>query len=330
VPVVNVLLYFFLALVLLSQTQFALLRTRWLWSKTPVARHLARNWLIYGLSFFAILAVLSFVLPTTYSLGFFETFAYLLNILGLVFRFLVSLALLPLTLCARLFGSPDAPPIEQPPAAEPPPPPPATADGTSLLWQFIQSLLFWGALVAVVVFALSHYFRANAYFFRRLARLPFLAWLVGIARGIWSWLVGANRTVARMITTGLQRLRPPSVASIRQSLLRARRGALNPREQVMEIYLTLIDLGHKIGPGRRQAETPYQYSRDYIGAHPQVTTEVLDLTDAFNEARYSEHPIPPESIPTLREEWKRIRDQAEKEQLPPDPTENAPPNSVID
>jgi hypothetical protein len=54
-----------------------------------------------------------------------------------------------------------------------------------------------------------------------------------------------------------------------------------------------------------------------IGAHPDVSNEVLDLTEAFNEARYTIHPIENESIPTLRKKWDRVRKDLEN-QDPPD------------
>jgi hypothetical protein len=331
VPVANVLLYFFLALVLLSQTQFALLRTRWLWSKTPVARHLARNWIAYGFAFFTLIAILSFMLPTNYSLGFFETIAYLMNLLGLVFRFLVSLALLPLTICARLFPEQEPPAAEPPPPAAPPSPPPSVDGGGSPLWQFIQSFLFWGTLTAVVIFALSQYIKANAFFFRKLIQLPLISWATSLVKALWSWLLGANRTVTGIIKAGIKRLRASAAQTQRSGLFRPRRDNMTPREQVIEIYLTLLELGQQIGPARRRAETPYQYSRDYIGSHPAVSNEVLDLTEAFNEARYSDHPVSPDSIPNLRMEIKRVREEAKKTN-PPQPSQTAgqTPGSPVD
>ena len=72
-PVVNVLFYFVLALVLLSQTQFALLRTRWRFQHLPITGGIARNWIRFGLLFFVVLAVVVFFLPTEYSLNLLDT-----------------------------------------------------------------------------------------------------------------------------------------------------------------------------------------------------------------------------------------------------------------
>jgi hypothetical protein len=86
-PVANVLVYFILALVLLSQTQFALMRTRWLFQRLPISPVIAKNWIRYGFVFFIFLAAVVFFLPTEYSLGFFETLAYGLNFLIQAFSF---------------------------------------------------------------------------------------------------------------------------------------------------------------------------------------------------------------------------------------------------
>jgi hypothetical protein len=179
----------------------------------------------------------------------------------------------------------------------------------------------------VVIFALSQYIKANAFLLRRLAQLPFLKWFLSFFRALWSWLIGANRTVVSLIGAGLRRLRPPSSPFQRLDRFLRRPGGLTPREQVIEIYLTLIELGRKIGPARGEGVTPYQYSRDMIGAHPTVSNEVLDLTEAFNEARYSDHPVQPDSIHPLRDKWGRIRDQLVKDEFADSdqklPTDNA-------
>jgi len=73
--VLNILIYFLLALTLLSLTQFSILRVHWILNKVPVEHNLATRWLVYAMSFLVIMAALAFVLPTQYSLG-------LLGVLG--------------------------------------------------------------------------------------------------------------------------------------------------------------------------------------------------------------------------------------------------------
>jgi hypothetical protein len=313
IPVANVIVYFLLALVLLSQTQFSLLRARWLWSKTPVAPRLGKNWLTYGTIFFLVLGVLSFLLPTNYSLGFFETLGYILGSIGYIFRFLITLALFPLSICARIFNLNETQGGELPDAPPPAPPPTPPAEETSSLWQIIQSILFWGVLVSLVVFALSQYIKTNAYLFRRMAQLPFLTWISSAWKSIWNWIKGANRAVTRSFQNALSRIRQASPSNNEFTKSIRKKNGLSTREQVIDIYLALIELGKKIGPARRDHQTPYQYSQQYISSHPDVVGEVLDLTETFNEARYSQHPIPDDKIRVLIDELRRIRKQDDEE-----------------
>lgn len=312
VPIANVLIYFVLALVLLSQTQFALLRTRWLWKKTPVAPQLGRRWAMYGIVFFGALAVLVFFLPTEYSMGFFETLTYALGLFGEVFKILFGLVMLPLTLCLSLFNFQNNQNDTGQPASPPLLPTPAPAQSPDQLWQFIQSLLFWGILVAIVIFALSQYFKSNKALWTRLLHVPVLKWGVKALQWIWDWLKSANRSISTVISAGLRRLRPTSPA-MRSAIRRIRNpGGLTAREQVIQLYLTLIEIARDNGLGRSDAQTPYQYSQNLILTNPDVTPEVLDVTDAFVEARYSQHTIEPAKVPTLRSEWERIRDHFRK------------------
>lgn len=308
VPITNVLFYFVLVMVLLSQSQFALLRTRWLWNKTPIAPRLPRNWLVYGGIFFGALALIAFFLPTNYSLGFFDTLMYTINIFMLVMRFLISLILFPLSICASLFKSsnPETSAIKPPSIPEMPP---AQVDSAANpLWQFIQSLLFWGMLIAVVVFALSQYVRTNKALWTALSNIHFPPFLKATLQFLIYWFRGANKAIATVISTGLKRLRPPS-ETIRSLERRLRQpGGLTPREQVLQLYLSLLELGSQEGPSRQEGETPYHYSQTLIASRPDIAPDLLDITDAFVEARYSRHPIEAERVPLLKTAWNRIRD----------------------
>lgn len=307
VPIANVLIYFVLVMVLLSQSQFALLRARWLWNKTPIATSLPRSWLLYGGIFFAAFALIAFFLPTDYSLGFFDTLMYAINLLVLAVQFLISLLFLPLSICASLFKSENPTPASISQFSMPEPPAPQTASPVDPFWQFIQSLLFWGALVAVVIFALSQYIRSNKSLWAALAKLHFPPFLLSSFKLLLNWFRGANKAIAAVISSGIKRLRPPSEA-IRNLERRMRQpGGLTAREQVLQLYLALIELGRQEGPSRQEGQTPYQYSQTLIAARPDIAPDLLDITDAFVEARYSQHPIEPEKVPPLKTAWNRIR-----------------------
>ena len=314
IPIANVLIYFVLVLALLSQSQFALLRTRWLWNKTPVTPLLGRKWMLYALGFFSALALLVFILPTEYSMGFFETLTYGLNLLNVVFRFVLFVLMLPLTICLQIFhfqnGQNSG--ADTPSAAQLPQPPPSA--GPDSFWQFIQAALFWGILAGIVIFALSQYFKANASLWARITRLPVLKWFVQGLNGLWQWLTGAKNVITSVVSAGLRRLRPPS-AAVRAIQHRMRNpGGLTTREQVIQLYLALLELAQEQGRGREESQTPYQYSRHLIANDPEVSPDVLDVTDAFVEARYTRHPIEPARVAPLRTQWERISTYFRKKQ----------------
>ncbi|MBE0698670.1 MAG: hypothetical protein IH586_17265, partial [Anaerolineaceae bacterium] len=142
-PIINVLIYFLLAMVLLTQTQFALLRTRWLTQHLPVSPNLARNWIKYGLIFFIILAIVVIFLPTNYSIGLLDTLKYALGYLFKAVSFLILLVTLPITFCLSLFSLSSTSSTGSPASglgALPPGSPPVQSPAW---WDFICSLSFW-------------------------------------------------------------------------------------------------------------------------------------------------------------------------------------------
>ncbi|HXW00463.1 MAG TPA: hypothetical protein VEC93_18740, partial [Anaerolineae bacterium] len=66
----NVLVYFTLGLVLLSQAHLTTLLLRWRIQKINVAPNLVKQWAKYGLIFLGLVMFIDLVLPTGYTLGF--------------------------------------------------------------------------------------------------------------------------------------------------------------------------------------------------------------------------------------------------------------------
>jgi hypothetical protein len=297
---------------LLSQSHFALLRTRWLWNKTPIAPRLSRNWLIYGGIFFGAIAFIAFFLPTNYSLGFFETLLYSVNLLMFIFRLIVALFLLPLSFCANLFKSNPSSLSQDPQPSIPEMPPAPLVSAANPFWQFVQSLLFWATLIGVVTFALSQYIRTNKTLWAMLSRVRLPSFFQSTIQAILVWLRHANRAVITAVADSLKRLRPPSEA-VRSLERRIRQpGGLTPREQVIQLYLTLLQLSREEGAPRKPGETPHQFSQNLITEYPNIAPDLLEVTDAFIEARYSQHPIPAEKVPPLQSAWGHIRDHFRK------------------
>ncbi len=315
-PVILVLAYFILALVLLSQTQFALLRIRWLWQQMPISPSLAKNWIKYGLLFFIVLAVIVFFLPTNYSIGLLDTLRYVLEYFLRFVSFLVVLIALPFTFCLSLFKLSTAQNTQQP-EAPPPMMPPQAAPGQPVAWlEFIRSLAFWIIFLGVIIFALRFYLTQNVALWKAITAFPLFRWIAGAWQGFWKWVKGANRQIAGLVQTGIKRLRAQRVAAPAQAIRRIFNFArLSPREKIIYFYLNLIEFGGERGLERKPSQTPYQYETCLDDAVPEVSQELHGLTDTFVEARYSRHPVEQphaerahsfwERIKTVLKEWKR-------------------------
>jgi hypothetical protein len=309
-PVIDVLAYFVLALVLLSQTQFALLRTRWLWQRTPISARLASNWLRYGLLSFLILAVIVFFLPTHYSIGLLDTLRYALNYISQAFTFLMVILTLPFTLCMTLLslfsGSKG---VSQQPAPQPQLPPPGVPAQPIAWIEFLRSLLFWGIFIAVIFFALRYYLSQNVALWKTITSFPLFRWIGGTLRGFWAWIRGANRQISSLVQASIKRLRAQRVSISAQGIRRIfNLSRMSPRERIIYFYLSLVQLSGERGIDRRPAQTPYQYERQINNAIPEIEPDLHTLTDTFLEARYSQHPFEPAQSEKAGSLWDRMKE----------------------
>lgn len=307
-PVLVVLVYFGLALVLFSQTQFSLLRTRWRWQRLPISERLAKNWLRYALLFFLALALIVFFLPTRYSMGLLDTLRIVIQFLIQLVSFLVFLITLPVAFCLSLFRLTSAAPINtQPPSTIQIIPGGAPAEPVAWL-EFLKSLLFWMIFLGVIVFALRYFFSQNEALLNAVSKFPITRWLAGLFRELIAWLRGANRQVNQLVRDGIKRLRRPRTPSPVKTFKRILSlSRMNPREKIIYFYLNLIQLGGERGLSRRPAETPYQYDRRLSSAVPEVNEDLHTLTDEFIEARYSPHPVDLPAAEQASSLWDRIK-----------------------
>jgi len=256
-----------------------------------------------------VFALFTFLMPTQYSLGLFETLRYLLNLLAILSQVLLFLLVLPFTLCAQIFRQ--APTTDQTtPAPTQPPFTPGVAPGQpAAWWQLVQSILFWGGLVSIVGFALYQYIRLNSSLWARMMAVPFFRWVIEALGSIWSLIRGFNREIVQFIERQIQQLQTSNlIKEMTREMQSGRHRQLNPRERIMALYLNLIKVGGSHGLHRRDSQTPYQYSQEITQTLPEVSPEMVDLTEAFVEARYSDHPVQEERLNPLQLEWERIKD----------------------
>jgi hypothetical protein len=309
----NVLLYFLLGLILMSQSQFARLNARWTFRKIPVVRELGTRWALYSVVFIILLAFLASLLPTNYSLGFLSLLQYVIEF---IFQFVVFLFGLITGLIMALMNlfyrsGEEPPPIlgdSQPPQFEPPPPPEVVAGANVYPWlDVLKSLAFWLVFIAVIGFSLYQFFRQHEGAWEFVRRIPGFKWLANF----WHWLAGGfrglNQHLTAAVDAGLQRLRERRAqqTSLGGRFLNLRR--LTPRQRVFYFFFAMTRRGGDHGFPRRGAQTPYEYAATLEDALPDVDEDVASLTDAFVEARYSPRDVEENQAGVVRRYWERIR-----------------------
>jgi hypothetical protein len=309
------LLYFLFGLALLSQSNYITLNTRWFLQHLPVSRKIASRWSIYGLGFLIFVALIAAILPTSYSLGLLSVLGYLIDIIFGILMLIVGLitALLGflVTLPFLLFGR-DVPanlPQSTPPPILAAPPPTLTEPGSPFPWlDLLKSLLFWAIFVGVVGYSVAQYLRQHEEILTALRKFP--GWK--ILSAFWHWIGSLwghlNHGVARVIESGKARLRPQG-DNAGLGILSRFRGIrhLTPRQKVYFYYHALLRRGNETGLPRSQAQTPDEYALTLEHSLPTVEEEIESLTDAFNEARYSRHPVEDQDVSTVKSYWEHIR-----------------------
>lgn len=306
-PVINIMAYFCLTLVLFSHTQFAILTGRWYWHKTSISRIMVGAWVRYGILFFTLLAIISLLLPTNYSMGLLETLNAFIGVLVNIAVGIVQLLLLPiiwlLTLVRRTrqaqTGDSPSPIPASPPFSQPDPP---------LPWlELLQAIFFWGLLIGIVGYSLLQFIHQNPQILAFFQRIPLFHWITSIWRWFAGWSLKAghefnrvyeqvrNKLISRQSSYFLQKMQ--IWVNFRQ---------LDPRQRILFYYLRLLDRGGEQGIPRKAHETPFQYAGSLEAHLPEVREDISGLTETFVEARYSIHFIPSERVAIVQRFWRNI------------------------
>jgi hypothetical protein len=301
--------YFSLSLVLLSLTQFAVLRVRWSLDRVPISANLAARWLGYSVVFLLLLGGVVLLLPTRYSVGLLDIlgflFGALLTLLNLI-AFIITLPIILLiSLLARLFGKPT--PVTPLPlkAAQLPP----LQAATSLPWlDLLKSVAFWVIFIGVIVYAIYYYLQQHSELLERLRNFPLFAALGAMWKSLWGWLRGMNQNLVAAVQASLNRLRirePSTTADQPRRFVSLRR--LSPRQRVVFFYLALVRRGGEGGLPRQPSQTPYEYSQGLQNHLPGVGGDISSMTEEFMEARYSQHEITTSRASLVQSYWERIK-----------------------
>ena len=86
-----------------------------------------------------------------------------------------------------------------------------------------------------------------------------------------------------------------------------RLAAASPREQVLFYYLSLLRRAGQQGFGRRPPQSPRDYEPVLEENLPSAAHELQALTAAFEETRYSAHPVSAATAQETRALWQRVR-----------------------
>lgn len=315
--VLNALIYFLLGLVMLGQVQHTRLRIRWQAQKVKVAGNLAARWARYSLTFIGLAALAAFLLPTGYTSGLLGIVALALVLFtclaGTIAWLLIAIIALPLIwLLQQLAGSPEPVPQEAQPPPLIPSPTPAESGGAGPDWFVIlRALLFWAFILGVLFYVLRRYLRDRPGLWEALVTLrPIQAlrrgWVVALWQWLKKWSARLSQTVSERLPRQLLR-RSRRDTPIARPLRFFRLGALPPREQVIHYYLNILRQARKEGLGRGRHQTPYEYQVTLESDLAQTRQEIEGLTQAFVEARYSQHELEAQVVPRVRAYWARIK-----------------------
>jgi hypothetical protein len=309
--VLNVLIYFLLGLVMLGQVQLATLHKQWQARSAKIDSGLDSRWLRYGLVFIGLAALVAFLLPTGYTMGLLGAVGNVLDLVVGVLWFVVKalifivalLLWLLLYLLSLLTGR--TPPTR--PSLSPPEQVTTAPSGTPLSWfEVLRSLVFWAVALGMITYVVRTYLRDHPEILQSLARFSPLRALFHFLAALWRGLSELVETVGERIPRRL----PSRLArgGFAESTFRFfRLGGLAFRERILYYYLSILKRAGQQGYPRYHAQTPREYDAALEPHLPQAQEEMALLTEAFLEARYSQHPIDHEYARRVQDDWERVK-----------------------
>jgi len=316
--ILNVLAYFIIGLLIVSQAQYAILKAGWDLERIPIQGKLGKRWILLALSFLLLVGLVSALLPVGYSVGLIQSLSAAVMWIGFALIKVVSLLLWVLSvLLSLLMGrtpqSPPNSPTQPSPVA--PTPPVEVANEAWPWWGLVRSLVFWLALTGVAGYSLFHFLRDRWGLFRGISLARFLAWVAGV----WQALRSGTRHTASRIRQGIARRlasRRPREKGRAWRYISLRR--LSPRDRVRYYYLSILRRSARQGFARPQTATPLEYQATLIEQLPEAADQVAQLSWAFVEARYSEHLVSGQDAKGVRGVWRLVKKALTSRRRSPD------------
>jgi hypothetical protein len=309
--VVNVMIYFALGLALISQAHFGILQASWRIRQIEVSSRLGTRWAWQAVAFLALIIAVALVLPTGYSVGLPQAISLIVTVLVAVFSYIGSFLLYLVTLLFGLLSSIlglRAEPMarQSPPPAQMPSLSPAGSEAAANLpwFELLKSVLFWGLFLAILSYSVYHFLRERRGLFPGLgggllARV--FAWLRTFWRHTRHWSARARQAVADRLIRRPDLSRPVALWPV------IRLSRLSPRQRVRYFYLSVLRRASRAGHSRFPQQTPYEYGAMLAERVPETEPDVVTLTEAFVEARYSERSLSEREAGLVKRVWQRIR-----------------------
>jgi Na+-transporting methylmalonyl-CoA/oxaloacetate decarboxylase gamma subunit len=308
--VLNVMAYFLLGLVLISQAYYSVLRARWQLEEIEIASHIGSHWAILTAAFLLLVIVIALLLPTGYAVGLPQAIALAAHLVstGMMFVVLFLLSILIFiinAIAALLLGR--ATPVFDPPSVGPmATPPPGAGRGPGLpIWAMLRDVLVWLLLLGMVAYSLYHFLGDR----RQLLKGLFAGGILGRLSRLLARLLGGTRQAARRAgRLAQEQLRRLLRAGARQRPWRyLSLSSLTPRQLILYFYLSIMRRAEERDIVRQPWQTPYEYGARLRDALPEQEFEVTELTEAFVVARYSAHPVTSEEANLAKRTWRRVR-----------------------
>ncbi|MCE5259860.1 MAG: DUF4129 domain-containing protein [Chloroflexi bacterium] len=309
--ILNIMLYYAIGLLLISQVQYTTLKATWENQGISVAPALGQRWTIYVLLFLGLVGVISALLPVSYSVGVISVISTVVRwiayvVLNLVYFIIAAVTYIVMFLGSLFKNQPMEASVTPVPVATPiPPDVVGGAAGTASWLQVARSMIFWGVLLAVATYAILRFLNDRWDLFRRLKDLRILKWLADLFRGLGK---GSAR-LWRTLKSGLQR-QVVALRQARRTRPRTRRvnwNRMTTRERVRFLYLALLEYAEDQGLTRPHSATPLEYEQSLAASLPESGQAAHQLTDSFMVARYSEHIVDDELVAVAQQNWRSAR-----------------------
>jgi len=307
--ILNVLAYFLIGFLLISQAQYTILKARWEIEGIPVTAEVGKRWIMLVLSFLFLLGFVSALLPVGYSVGIVSTLSAVLQwliyaITQVAFSIIFIISSLLALLISLVSGTPTDSSSPTRRVSIPPSLPPTAAHQTASWWPLVRSLAFWTVLVGIVTYSVFHFLHYRWNLFQNMSIARLLHWL----GKLWKSIRTRTQKVANKIRTEIARRlvsshvkttgRPWRYISLRR---------LSLRDRVRYLYLSILQRSAKQGFRRPPSATPSEYQKMLIQEIPEAVGQFDELTEAFIEARYSQHAITQDHISIVHKAWRQMK-----------------------